>query len=153
MIINREKKVLLCQRIDKKKLALQMPQGGVDQGETDEQALYRELQEELGSDNFVVLGRAKKVYKYKFPNYVLRNKSYKVSYMGQQQTWFLLFFPGQSGDLDVANVEHPEFVSCSWCKLDDVPFYAVKFKQQMYSAVVGEFRAAIAAFDPETFVR
>lgn len=129
-----------------------MPQGGIDDGESETKALFRELMEEVGSDKFMIITSSQRIRKYRFPNYVLRNQKYEVSYVGQRQKWFLLFFFGEDSDLNLSKVDKPEFSSFIWCDPDEVPRYAVKFKQKMYKSIINELYECIRGFDYESFL-
>ncbi|MDZ5761145.1 RNA pyrophosphohydrolase [Lyticum sinuosum] len=151
-IFNKEKKVLLCQRNDKIKTALQMPQGGIDANESEKEALFRELKEEIGTNDFLIIDQSKKMYKYRFPNYILRHQNYDICYMGQKQTWFLLYFAGYNQAINLLSTNKPEFSSFIWCELNEVPRCAVKFKRKMYKSLVAEFSNKIANFNIENYI-
>ena len=67
MIINKDKKIFVGQRIDSKIDAWQMPQGGIDLGETPSKAALREMKEEIGSDKGKILAETKNWYSYRVP--------------------------------------------------------------------------------------
>ena len=87
VIVNQDNKILVGERADKPGV-WQMPQGGVDAGETDEQALFRELAEEIGTSEAEVIKKLDDRISYDFPKDLPSDiiKRYK----GQKQAWFLV---------------------------------------------------------------
>lgn len=106
IIDQKNRKVLMFRRIAKKneksillsdggqlRWNWQFPQGGVDSGETVEETLFRELEEEIGTRDVKIIKIAKKKTRYYYPRkmlHILHKKSEWKPYRGQQQTWFLL---------------------------------------------------------------
>jgi len=126
--------ILICERRDANG-SWQFPQGGLDEGETHEQALERELEEELG-----LQPRDYRVITHKGPyRYLLGEGRTKKGFDGQEQRYFLLSFIGADGRLNVETVR-PEFQSYKWIKPADfklkwLPF----FKHEVYRAVFKDF--------------
>lgn len=88
-IIQRADKKILVGRADRGSFQeWQLPQGGVEKGESDEQAVARELQEETGIIHFKILAKTKGEIKYEWPEQVIKKK--KGKYVGQKQTYFLI---------------------------------------------------------------
>lgn len=85
LIINDFGCLLMCERADRNG-AWQIPQGGVERGESVETALYRELREEIGTDSIEIIGTLPKPIRYDWPEHVQKNKGYR----GQEQTYFLV---------------------------------------------------------------
>jgi putative (di)nucleoside polyphosphate hydrolase len=141
LLLNRAGKVFVGRRIDSAKEAdniWQMPQGGIDKGETPEQAVLREMEEELGTDKAEIVAESRQWLHYDLPDHLV-GKVWKGRYRGQKQRWFALRFLGQDSDIDLATA-HPEFDAWQWVDLEDVPGLVIPFKRDTYRAVVSEFR-------------
>ena len=117
----------------------QFPQGGINFGETPEQAMYRELMEEVGlAPNHVkILGRTREWLRYDVPhNWVKRE--WRGSYKGQKQIWFLLRLVGRDCDVSLRASERPEFDAWRWndywVPLDSV----IEFKRDVYRQALSE---------------
>jgi len=119
--------------------AWQMPQGGVDEGETPEMAAIRELEEETGIAPGLVTVEAElpKKLRYDLPPHLL-GKMWKGRYRGQEQSWFLLRFHGTDSDIDIAK-NHHEFGRWRWSTPADVLRDIVPFKREVYRAVIAGF--------------
>lgn len=141
MIINKIGRVFVGQRIDTSEPAWQMPQGGIDEGESPRQAALRELGEETGLDANSVefLAESADWLPYELP--VERIPTiWGGQYRGQRQKWFLLRFTGAEHQIDI-NTEIPEFNQWRWLAASEVVDHAVPFKREVYSAVLDEFSA------------
>ena len=110
VILNGNNKVLWAKRAAED--AWQFPQGGINEGESLEEAMYRELMEEVGlSPNHVeIIGQTKDWLRYDVPRQWVRRDGY-VRYRGQKQIWFLLKFIGKDSDILLTNSQNPEFDS------------------------------------------
>lgn len=137
MIVNKDKKVFVGQRSDTRARAWQMPQGGVDIGETPSSAALREMAEEIGSDKGQIIAESKNWYSYDLPKFLVP-KLWNGTYKGQKQKWFLIEFLGQDSEINI-NTEIPEFVKWRWASLEELPHIIVPFKKRLYKAVVEEF--------------
>jgi len=119
--------------------AWQFPQGGIQHGETPEEAMYRELREEVGLDagHVQVLGRTRDWLRYDVPRHWIRRES-RVHYRGQKQIWFLLRLTGRDSDVCLRRTDKPEFDAWRWTPywvpLDTV----VDFKREVYSLALSE---------------
>jgi len=141
LLLNAADKVFVGRRIDTAKEGdniWQMPQGGIDKGETPEQAVLREMAEEIGTDKAEIIAESRQWLHYDLPDHLI-GKVWKGKYRGQKQRWFALRFLGQDSDIDLATA-HPEFDAWRWVELEDVPALVIPFKRDTYRAVVEEFR-------------
>jgi putative (di)nucleoside polyphosphate hydrolase len=122
----------------------QFPQGGIQHGESPEQAMYRELHEEVGllPEHVQIIGRTRDWLRYDVPEEFLRrqhtSKNHRASYRGQKQIWFLLRLVGLDSDIQLRATEHPEFDAWRW-----VPFWiqldsVIDFKREVYQLALSE---------------
>ena len=130
MILNSKFEVFVGRRIDSKSEAWQMPQGGIDEGETPEKAAIREMKEEVGTDNAKIISKTKQWYKYDLPNYLI-SKLWNGRYRGQRQKWFLLQFLGEDREINI-NYENAEFTDWKWVKIEELTNIIVPFKKNLY---------------------
>ena len=139
MLLNRQGEVFVGRRIDMPSLpAWQMPQGGIDRGETPSQAALRELKEEIGTDRAEILAESRGWLKYELPA-ELAGKVFGGRFCGQKQKWFAMRFIGKECDIDLAT-EHPEFDRWQWVAPHRLPELIVPFKRQLYLDILAEFR-------------
>ena len=134
MLFNQAGKVFVGKRRDQPVEGWQMPQGGIDEGETPKQAALRELQEEVGTDKAEILGEMDDWVTYDLPAHLI-GVAFHGKYKGQRQKWFALRFTGHDGDIDLTAHE-PEFSSFQWVSLDDLPGLIVPFKRDTYRSVI-----------------
>lgn len=118
--------------------AWQMPQGGVDDGETPVEAACRELWEEVGTTKALVLRESAAWLTYDVPA-KLRPAHWKGRWYGQAQKWFALAFTGRDADIDIA-AHDQEFDAWRWLDARTMLEQIVPFKRPTYAAVVEEFR-------------
>lgn len=137
MLFNPQGLVFTAKRIDTTADAWQMPQGGIDDGETPTQAAFRELKEEIGTDRAEILGESADWLRYDLPHDVV-GKVWKGRFRGQTQKWFALRYIGRDCDIDI-RTEHPEFSDWRWSRFDQLLDLIVPFKRDLYRAVITEF--------------
>jgi putative (di)nucleoside polyphosphate hydrolase len=139
MLLNRDGKVFVGQRVDSTLEAWQMPQGGIDEGEDAETAAIRELGEETGiaPDLVELVAVAPDELFYDLPPEMI-GKVWKGRWRGQRQRWFLYRFLGEDRDVDIATV-HEEFRAWRWADPADLPTIIVPFKKALYEAVLAAF--------------
>ena len=137
MLIDRRGRVFVAQRIDNPGAAWQMPQGGIDEGESPRQAALRELREETGTDKAEILAESRAWLRYDLPAELVP-RIWGGRYRGQEQKWFALRFLGDDADIDIAT-ETPEFSAWRWVEMADLPDIIVPFKRRIYQEVIAEF--------------
>jgi len=118
--------------------AWQMPQGGIDPGETPRQAAFRELAEEVGTAKAEFLAETRGWLHYDLPSDIAP-RMWSGRWRGQRQKWFLMRFTGGDADINPAT-EHPEFDAWEWVEPERLPDLIVPFKRQLYCDVLAEFR-------------
>lgn len=124
----------------------QFPQGGIKHGESPEQAMFRELHEEVGllPDHVRIVARTRDWLRYEVPNHFIR-KDARGHYKGQKQIWFLLQLMGRDTDMNLRASNHPEFDAWRWhdywIPLDTV----IEFKRDVYQLALSE----LARFVPK----
>ncbi|PIR38051.1 MAG: RNA pyrophosphohydrolase [Alphaproteobacteria bacterium CG11_big_fil_rev_8_21_14_0_20_39_49] len=137
MLVNKDSQVFVGKRIDTSSEAWQMPQGGVDKGEDEKTAAFRELQEEVGTDKAVLIAQSADYYYYDLPEELIPNV-WGGKFRGQKQRWFVFLFEGDNDDINIAT-DHPEFCEWKWINANDLPDVIVPFKRKIYSDILGEF--------------
>ena len=139
MLLNREAKVFVAQRLDSSLEAWQMPQGGLDEGEDPQAGALRELEEETGirSELVEILARAPAELYYDLPDDLL-GKIWKGRFRGQVQHWFLARFLGRDADVNIETAE-PEFRAWKWAEPSELPAMIVPFKKKLYEDVIQAF--------------
>lgn len=144
MIINADGLVFMAKRKHKSNntnpKCWQMPQGGIDDNESPIDAVYREMMEEIGTNNVELIAESKNWYNYDFPAEVL--KTNPMPFDGQTQKWFLFKFLGNDNDFNFTT-DVQEFQDFMWSKIDTVPDMIVEFKADVYKKVVDEFKPII----------
>ena len=117
----------------------QFPQGGINQGENPEQAMYRELMEEVGlaPQHVRILGRTRNWLRYDVPRHWSR-RDCRSHYRGQKQIWFLLRLTGRDCDVRLRASTHPEFDAWRWNDYWVAMETVVDFKREVYRAALSE---------------
>ncbi|WP_348696301.1 RNA pyrophosphohydrolase [Duganella fentianensis] len=117
----------------------QFPQGGIKYGETPEQAMYRELEEEIGlrAEHVKIVGRTRDWLRYEVPDHFIK-REIRGHYRGQKQIWFLLRMCARDNDVNLRLTDHPEFDAWRWhdywVPLDVV----IEFKRDVYQRALQE---------------
>jgi putative (di)nucleoside polyphosphate hydrolase len=137
ILLNQKNQVFWGKRI--RTHSWQFPQGGIDRGENPEQAMLRELHEEVGlkPNHVQIVARTRDWLRYEVPDRFIRRES-RGHYRGQKQIWFLLQLVGYDTDLNLRATDHPEFDAWRWndywVPLDVV----VEFKRGVYEMALTE---------------
>jgi len=126
--------------------AWQMPQGGIDHGETPRTAAWRELKEEVGTDRADLLAESRQWLSYDLPP-ALRPARWNPRHRGQSQRWFAFRFTGTDADI-VLDAHEPEFARWRWAHPDEVLNLIVGFKRPVYEAVLAEFAPLLRPAPP-----
>jgi putative (di)nucleoside polyphosphate hydrolase len=134
MLFNKDGKVFVGRRIDQTVEGWQMPQGGIDKGESPKEAALRELQEEAGTDKAEIIAVMEDWVTYDLPEHLI-GVAFHGKYRGQKQKWFAMRFTGEDGDIDLTSHE-PEFSAFKWVDLKTLPTLIVPFKRDTYKAVI-----------------
>jgi putative (di)nucleoside polyphosphate hydrolase len=139
MLLNRDGRVWVGQRLDSTLEAWQMPQGGLDPGEDAQDGALRELEEETGiaRDKVEILARCPAELLYDLPDDLI-GKMWNGKWRGQRQTWFLMRFLGEDEDVNLATPE-PEFRAWKWAEPAELPALIVPFKKGLYEDVLKAF--------------
>jgi len=139
MLLNSQGEVFVGRRIDMPGTAAwQMPQGGIASGETAREAAFRELKEEIGTDEVEIIGESRRWLQYDLPAELARSV-WGGRYQGQRQKWFVMRFAGRDSDINLAT-DHPEFDAWRWVEPSRLPDLIVTFKRQLYVDILTEFR-------------
>lgn len=137
ILVNQRNEVFWGKRI--REHAWQFPQGGIKRGETPEQAMFRELHEEVGlmPEHVRIIGRTRDWLRYEVPQNWVR-REWRGHYRGQKQIWFLLRLVGKDSDVSLRATEQPEFDAWRWhdfwIPLDSV----IEFKRDVYERALTE---------------
>lgn len=146
ILVNPRGLVFVGDRIDTQGDHWQFPQGGIDKGETPQQAAWRELYEETG----ITKAKARLYHistewlTYDLPP-DMSHKIWGGRYRGQQQKWTVFQFLGQDSDIDLC-VHTQEFARWQWREFTQTPHHIVPFKQDLYTRIVTTMAPYVHSF-------
>ena len=145
IICNKLGQLLWAKRI--KQDAWQFPQGGIKEAETTEEALFRELSEEVGlcKDDVRILSQTSEWLKYRLPKPYIRQRKGRTC-IGQKQKWFLLGLQTEEGRVDLENTLQPEFDDWCWVNYWYPVNQVVDFKRSVYRKALIELEQPVKNF-------
>ena len=141
VVINNDNKVFVAKRIDNPKNFWQMPQGGVDKGESFLSAAYRELEEETSIKKVKLIKEIDEMTTYELPDHLL-GKIWKGKYKGQKQKWFLMRYLGKDNEINIHTLK-PEFLDWKWIEIDMITNVVVDFKLEVYKKIQKKIKIII----------
>ena len=133
VVLNKNNKIFVAQRIDNQKNFWQMPQGGVEKDENYLAAAYRELEEETSIKNVDLIKELGGLISYELPKNLL-GVIWKGKYRGQEQKWFVMRFLGQDDEINI-KTKNPEFCEWKWADLENITDLVIDFKLHVYENV------------------
>ena len=116
----------------------QLPQGGMDAGEDPAIAVFRELEEEVGTARAEILAEHPEWLTYDLPPELI-GKALGGKYRDQRQKWVALRFTGVDADIRLDLDPHPEFDAWRWARLAELPGLAIAFKRDTYDRLARDF--------------
>ncbi len=129
-----KKEIFIAQRNDLLNI-WQFPQGGIDKGEEVEEALFRELEEEIGTAKAKIIAEYPEWISYDFPEKIAKKMK---PYKGQTQRYFLMKLK-KSAVINLAT-EHPEFSDYKFVGVDELLSHTAHFKKPIYETVINYFK-------------
>ena len=139
LILNNNNNILVGRRLDYPSGYWQMPQGGIDKKEKPETAVWREMLEEIGTNNAKLIHRSSQWLNYKIPEETLKTLPWGNKYVGQTQKWFVFLFTGNDNEINV-ETKNPEFSEWKWINHKTLINDAVPFKRDLYKKILNEFK-------------
>jgi putative (di)nucleoside polyphosphate hydrolase len=130
IVLNNENKVFVGKRKDNPVDRWQMPQGGVEIGESYLSAMKRELYEETSIKSIKILKEINGFFEYELPKNLV-GIIWKGKFRGQKQKWFITRFIGNENEINL-QTKNPEFIEWKWIIPDELPRTIVDFKKKMY---------------------
>jgi len=138
VVLNSKNEVFVGKRKDNPFDKWQMPQGGVEPGETLLLAMKRELLEETSIKTIKILKEFDQWLEYELPQNLI-GKIWNGKYRGQKQKWFIVKFLSNDNEINI-NTQYPEFVEWKWIKKENLPKLIVYFKKHVYEQVLIELK-------------
>ena len=138
MIVNDKNEILVGKRLDHPSGHWQMPQGGIDENENPEKAVWREMLEEIGTNNATMIKESNQWINYKIPTETLATLPWGDLYVGQTQKWFAFRFNGNDNEINVGT-DNPEFSEWKWTHHNLLVENIVPFKRNTYEKILKEF--------------
>jgi putative (di)nucleoside polyphosphate hydrolase len=147
ILLNHKNEVFWGKRV--REQSWQFPQGGIKRGESPEQAMLRELEEETGlkPQHVKIVGRTRDWLRYEVPEHWVR-RDWRGNYKGQKQIWYLLRLTGRDSDVDLRASGHPEFDAWRWHSYWIPLESVIEFKRGVYSNALQELSRFIGGARP-----
>ena len=141
IVLNNKNKVFVAKRKDNPIDRWQMPQGGVDEGESYISAMKRELFEETSIKSIEVLREIEGFFEYHLPERLI-GIIWKGKFKGQKQKWYIAKFIGKEEEINL-NTKNPEFIEWKWVSPDKLPDLIVDFKKKIYLKLLVDIKKFI----------
>tara|TARA_B100001758_G_C18098022_1_gene446906 strand:+ start:230 stop:700 length:471 start_codon:yes stop_codon:yes gene_type:complete len=141
IVLNNQNQVFVGKRKDNPGDRWQMPQGGVDKGESYINAMKRELFEETSIKSIKIVKEVDRIYEYELPDKLV-GIIWKGKFRGQKQKWFITKFLGNDNEINL-NTKHPEFIDWKWIEPKLLPEVIVNFKKNLYLNLLAEISLVI----------
>jgi putative (di)nucleoside polyphosphate hydrolase len=146
ILLNQKNQVFWGKRI--RTHSWQFPQGGIDRGESPEQAMFRELHEEVGllPEHVRIVARTRDWLRYEVPDRFIRRDA-RGHYKGQKQIWYLLQLVEPDWNINLRATSHPEFDAWRWNDFWVPLDVVVEFKRGVYEMALTELSRFLPRFD------
>ena len=141
IILNNKNQIFVGKRKDNPGDKWQMPQGGVEDGESFFTAMKRELYEETSIKNIKIIKEIEQMYDYELPEKLI-GVIWKGRFRGQEQKWFITQFIGNDNEINL-NTKYPEFIEWKWIDAEMLPKIIVEFKKNLYLDLLKEIKLVI----------
>ena len=138
VVLNKENKVFVGKRRDNPVDRWQMPQGGVDKGESYLAAMRRELLEETSIKSIKILKEIDRFFEYELPSDLI-GVIWKGRFRGQKQKWYITKFFGEEKEINL-KTKNQEFVEWKWILPNELPNVIVDFKKKMYLDLLSDIK-------------
>ena len=139
-LLNENHKLWVGKRQDFKNKYWQMPQGGIDKGESPENAMKRELLEETGlGANYKIIKKTESWLQYNLPEKMIK-QVWQGRFLGQTQMWYACLFFGEDKQVNLNHSDKPEFCEWKWIDPMELVNLAVPFKKDLYKNILDEFK-------------
>ena len=142
LVLNKNNKVFVAKRIDNPKKYWQMPQGGIDKGESYLDAAYRELKEETSIQSVSLIKEIEDYITYDLPDHLL-GIIWRGKFKGQKQKWFIMRFYGKDSEINI-NTKKAEFLDWKWVDINEITKLVVDFKIHVYKKLTKEVERIIS---------
>ena len=141
IILNKNNQVFVAKRKDNQVDRWQMPQGGVNSGESYLSAMKRELFEETSIKSIELLKEIDGFFEYELPDNLV-GIIWRGKFKGQKQKWFIVKFIGNEKEINL-KTKYPEFIDWKWIAPDELPNVIVDFKKNLYLSLLVKLKKLI----------